>query len=274
MPKPTLPGRAVVTGASSGIGAEFARRLAQSGHDLVLVARRRDRLEDLALRLKDEYGTDAEILVADLSNRGDLSRVVARVAEDEALALLVNNAGFGAYRPFVSLDPAVADQLIDVNVRAVTQLTRAALPGMVRRGGGAIVNIASLLALSSSLPPNPMPNRATYAAAKAYVVAFTEALAGELTGTGVRVLVCLPGRVATEFFTVQGMDMAQMPPMMKPEDLVSGVLSGLAQGEVICVPALRDPSLIQRLSEAQVAIIKEAGQQPDLAARYQSAVAV
>jgi uncharacterized protein len=177
---------ALVSGASSGIGAAYAERLARDGYDLILVARRRERLEALAERLRREAAADAEPLTADLTDAEALSQVEQRIANDERLALLVNNAGFGGYRPFVEIEPRVIDELIGVHIRAVAQLTRAALPGMVRRGKGAVVNVASILALSGALPPNPLPYRAVYAGAKAFIVAFTEALSGELAGSGVK----------------------------------------------------------------------------------------
>jgi hypothetical protein len=202
--------RALVTGASAGIGMAFAERLARDRHDLILVARRRERLEQLATRLRHDFGVHAELIGADLTDPGGLAEVEARVAGDESLALLVNNAGFGGYNPFASIEPSIIDDLVDIHIRAVTRLTRAALPGMVRRGAGGIINIASLLALSATLPPNPLPHRAVYAGAKAYMVAFTQALAGELKATGVRVQVCLPGMVHTEFHTVQDFDTNQI----------------------------------------------------------------
>jgi uncharacterized protein len=153
---------ALVTGASSGIGAAFAERLARDGYDLILVARRRG--EALAERLRNEAGGEAEPLAADLADAEALSQVEAQVAGDERLAILVNNAGFGGYRPFVEVEPKVVDELIAVHVRAVARLTRAALPGMVRRRKGAVINVASLLALSGALPPNPLPYRAVCAA--------------------------------------------------------------------------------------------------------------
>ena len=185
-----------------------AERLARDGYDLVLIARRRERLEALAERLRREADAHAEVLAADLTDAGALARVEARVSGDESLALLINNAGFGSYGPFVQVEPEVVDHLIDIHVRAVARLTRAAVPGMVRRGAGGVINIASLLALSGSMPPNPLPHRSVYAGAKAFIVTFTQAVAGELVGTGVRVQVCLPGLVATEFHTVQGMDLS------------------------------------------------------------------
>lgn len=259
--------RALVTGASSGLGVAFAEHLAQEGYDLLLVARRLDRLQRLADRLEQSFGVAADVHVADLADSDALAHLETVVA-NASLSLLVNNAGFGGYEKFVSLSPKVADQLIDVNVRALTRLTRATLPGMVERGSGAVLNVASLLALSGSLPPNPLPFRATYAAAKAYVLAFSQALAGELTGTGVQITVVLPGRVSTEFFAVQGMDMAKLPPMMTPADLVQGALSGLRQGETVCVPALDDAQLLDRLWEFQGIIVRSAGMQPKLVSRY------
>src|SRR5581483_2876082 len=158
---------------------------------------------------------------------------------------LVNNAGFGGYRPFIELDPAVADGLLSIHVRAVVQATRAALPGMVARGRGGVINVASLLALSGTVPAGQfMPMRAVYGASKAFLLAFSQLVAGELAampGAGdVRVQVCLPGIVKTEFHEVQGMDTSKMPPRMAPEDVVQASLSALAKGEVICIPAVED----------------------------------
>ncbi|MBV8764570.1 MAG: SDR family oxidoreductase [Hyphomicrobiales bacterium] len=263
--------RALVTGASAGIGMAFAEHLAQMGHDLLLVARRRDRLEGLAQRLRGETGIEAEVVCADLTDPTEVSEVEARIAGDGALRLLVNNAGFGGYQPFASIAPKVIDDLVAVHTRAVARLTRAALPGMIERGNGAIINIASLLALSGTLPPAPLPYRATYAGAKAFMLAFTQALAGELVGTGVRIQVCLPGRVATEFHAVQGIDTSKLPPTMSADDVVKASLAGLAQGEIVCVPALEDVALLSRLAEAQVAVLQAAAWQPVLAGRYRSA---
>jgi short-subunit dehydrogenase len=261
--------RSCITGASAGIGMVFAERLAAAGHDLLLVARRRDRLEALAERLRRDTGSGVEVIVADLTDGGALAKLDARLAEDDALSLLVNNAGFGGYGSFASLDPNTLDELIDIHVRAVARLTRAVVPGMIRRGAGGIINVASLLALSGTLPPDPLPLRATYAAAKSFMLTFTQALAGELKGTGVRVQVCLPGRVDTEFHELQGIDTSKLPPMMSPEDIVTGALAGLAQGEVVCVPALADTGLLDRLKDAQLAVFRAAVlPTPALAQRY------
>jgi len=263
--------RALITGASSGIGVAYAERLARDGYDVVLVARRRERLEDLAQRLRREADLHAEVVAADLTDAGALAQVEARVAGDESLALLINNAGFGGYHPFVEIEREVIDDLINIHVRAVARLTRAALPGMVRRRTGGVINVASLLAFSGSLPPNPLPHRATYAGAKAFMVTFTQALAGELSGTGVGVQVCLPGVVATEFHTVQGMDFSKRP-RMTADDVVAASLAAFARGEVTCIPGLDDVSMLERLTEMQRAVLTSANA-PALARRYRSGTA-
>ena len=265
--------RALVTGASAGIGEAFAERLARDGHDLILTARRKDRLDAIAERLAKETGAGIEVFALDLSNADDLAKLEKRAASDDRLSLLINNAGFGGYRPFVNLDPDVAEQLIDVHVTATVRLSRAALPGMLSRDRGAIVNIASLLAFSGTLPADPLPQRAVYAAAKSFMVTFTQTLAGELAGTGVRAMVCCPGMVKTEFHEVQGMDLSHVP-RMSSEDIVTATLAGLELGEVACVPALEDASLVNQVGEAQRALLGNASVGargaigPQLATRY------
>jgi uncharacterized protein len=172
------------------------------------------------------------------------------VLGNEDVELLVNNAGFAGYAPFADVDPEVVDNLISVHIQTISRLTRAALPGMVRRGSGAIINVASPLAFSATLPPQPLPYRATYAAAKAYMVAFIQALAGELADSQVQVQVCCPGLVATDFHA--GMDMSAIPfPVMEPCEVVDAALEGLRLGEVVCVPGLDDSGLLDQLSDAQ-----------------------
>jgi uncharacterized protein len=158
-----------------------------------------------------------------------------------------------------------------VHVMAVTRLARAAVPGMVARGSGAIINVASALAFSGSVPPQPLPYRAVYAAAKAFQVTFTQALAGELAGTGVQVLACCPGLVDTEFHALAGRDLAAAPfPVMRPGEVAGAALAGLRLGEVICVPGLGDPPMIEAVSQAQQALFRTAVSSP-LAERYQKA---
>jgi uncharacterized protein len=257
-------GRAFVTGASAGIGAAFAERLAAAGNDLILVARRRDRLEALAERLGRETSASIEVLAADLADSEGLARAEERAGRGD-VSLLVNNAGFGGYRPFVEMDPAVAEELVRVHVLATVRLSRAALPGMVSRGAGGIINVSSLLAFSGALPPKPLPHRATYAGAKAFVVTFTEALAGELAGTGVNVVVCCPGIVATEFHEVMDLDLSSLP-RMSSDEVVQAALVALDRGEVMCVPPLEDATLVDKLVEAQQALLGAGG--PKLSSRY------
>jgi len=259
---PTRP-VALVTGASAGIGAEYAGRLASMGHDLIVVARRRERLEELARRLGDETGAAVRVLVADLTDPAGIGTVEEAIAAEPALELVVNNAGYGGYRPFVELTPEDIDRLLQIHCSATARLTRAALPGMIDLGRGGIVNIASLLAFSQSLPPNPMPFRTTYAACKAFMVTFTVTLRHELEGTGVRAMVCCPGMVETEF---HGPDW-QGPPRMAAADVVTACIRGLEADEAICIPAARDPQVVEDLHAAQRALTG-AAMSTTLADRY------
>jgi uncharacterized protein len=274
MASPSQRPSALVTGASAGIGAEFAERLAGLGHDLTIVARRRDKLEALAERLRRQDNVDVAVLAADLSATEGIEKVEAAADADDRLTILVNNAGFGGYRPFAAIDPKVIDDLIAVHIRAVARVTRAALPGMIRRDKGAIINIASLLALSGPMPPDPLPYRATYAGAKAFMLAFTQALAGELAGSKVQIQACLPGRVKTEFHSSQGIDISKLPPMMSAQDVVTASLAALKLKETECIPALPDAAIFARIAEAQVAVMRSAALQPIAAERYVAASGV
>ena len=139
---------------------------------------------------------------------------------------------------------------------------------MVRRRKGAVINVASLLAISAVLPPDPLPSRATYAGAKAFILAFTQALAGELDGTGVDVQACLPGRVSTEFHVAHGIDTSKLPPAMTAEDVVTAWLSALWRREIVCIPALANPALFSELTDAQIKLFRNSAMQPTLAERY------
>jgi hypothetical protein len=242
---------ALVTGASSGLGAAFAERLAHDGYDLIIVARRRDRLESLAAQLQADHHVNVEVLAADLSKFDDLLTVEKRIAENTALELLVNNAGFGDNMAFVQLDPDKAEEIINVQVLAVARLTRAALPSMIARGHGSIINVSSDLAFSGPLGSSQLPKRATYAGTKAFIVTFTQLLQSELEGTGVRVQVLCPGMVRTELHELVDIDPSGFPPplMMEAEDLVGASLAGLKLGEVICIPALEEADLLRELQE-------------------------
>jgi uncharacterized protein len=261
-----------VTGASSGVGEAFASRLAADGWDLAITARRGDRLQALAERLTASHAVNVQVHVADLADHGDLAaleRVIVQLEPD----LLVNNAGFAGYREFAEVDPAVVADLVGVHVMAVSRLARAAVPAMVARGSGAIINVASLLAFTGSVPTLPLPHRAMYVGAKAFQVAFTQTLAGELAGTGVQALVCCPGLIDTEFHVVAGRDIAGIPfPVMQPDEVVAAALAGLKLGEVVCVPSLADTSLIGSIDRAEVALYRSA-LISGLADRYRSETA-
>jgi uncharacterized protein len=260
---------AFVTGASSGLGEAFASRLAGDGWDLVITARRGERLAALAGRLTAGHGVSVQTRAANLTDPrdvGELERVIVATEPD----LLVNNAGFAGYREFCDVDPQVVADLVGVHVMAVGRLARAAVPAMVARGSGAIINVASLLAFSGPLPPQPLPYRAVYAGAKAFQVAFTQALAGELAGTGVQVQVCCPGLIDTEFHALAGRDLSAVPgPVLQPDEVVCAALAGLRRGEVICVPGLNDPSMTDTVSQAQQALLLTAVSSP-LADRYRT----
>lgn len=260
-------GRALITGASAGIGAAYARALARAGSDLVIVARRRDRLEALAAELRGDTGVEVDVLVADLAADDGVRAVEDALGADERLTLLVNNAGFGAYRPFADVEPATAEALVRVHVLATVRLTRAALPGMVARGGGGVINVASMLAFSGTAGVGRLPHRAVYAGGKAFMVTFTQTLADELAGTGVRVQVCCPGLVRTEFHEVQGIDMSALP-RMESDELVRASLAGLDQDEVVCVPTLEDRTRLDEVFETQRELLFSSNR-IEAAARYQ-----
>jgi short-subunit dehydrogenase len=229
--KQTL-GTALVTGASTGIGATYADRLARRGYDLVLVVRNRERLEQLAARLASETGVKTEVLVADLTVHADLAPVERRLAEDAAITLLVNNAGVPSGG---ALATAPADQLeamIQLNVLALTRLTRAVLPRFLAQGRGAIINLSSVVALAPELIGGG------YSATKAFVLAFTQALHDEVGGRGVQVQAVLPGVTRTELWDHAGIDVATLPAVMEVGEMVDGALAGFDQGELVTIPAL------------------------------------
>ncbi len=235
---------ALVTGASSGIGRAFAVELARRGTDLVVVARRRDRLEELAKELSD---VNVEVLAADLSDADQLAVVEARLTDPERpIDLLVNNAGFGTAGPFHELPIGREDEEIRLNVLALVRLTRAALPSMVARGQGGVVN------LSSVSGEQPLPGWATYAASKAFVTSFSRAIAAELKGSGVKVLNVLPGFTRTEFQDHGnfGQHFIPGPVWMTAEQVARKSLKALDRGRSELVPGIqyRFVALMTRLS--------------------------
>lgn len=226
-------GTALVTGASAGLGLEFAWQLATARHDLVLVARDEERLRRLAAQLEAAAGVHAEVLPADLADREQVERVAERLRQQERpVGLLVNNAGLGLNQRFVGGDLAREEAALDVMVRAVLVLSHAAAGSMVERGRGAIVNVASVAALLAS---------GTYSAHKAWVRSFTEGLAVELKGTGVTATALCPGFTRTEFHERGRIDMSAYPDLawLNAEDVVAAALADVRRGVVISTPSLR-----------------------------------
>lgn len=253
---------ALVTGASSGIGRAFAERLAADGHDLIVVGRRRDRLDAIAESFPD---VNVQVIAADLSTDDGIA-AVATACTEQPVSVLVNNAGVAHYMPFVELPAAKARELVYVKTLAPTLLIRAALPGMLENGSGTIINVAGMLGFSGpteAAPPGGQ--RATYVASLAGTIALSQVLSAELAHTGVTVHAICPGIVATEFHEVQGMDLSAVP-RMSAEDVVTAALSGVALGEVVTAPGVEDGDLLETVFAADRTAFH--GQSPRLAARY------
>lgn len=232
----THQGTALITGASSGIGAVYADRLARRGYDLILVARNRERLDELARRLTTSTGRSIEVVVADLGVKADVRHVEEILRSDSSITLLVNNAGFGGAGPLLVSDVDRMEAMIDLNVTALTRLTYAVAPRFVERGAGTIVNIASIVAVAPELL------NGVYGGTKAFVLAFSQSLHHELADKGVRVQAVLPGATRTKFWDIAGHAVDNLPPsmVMSADDLVDSALAGLDLGELATVPSLPD----------------------------------
>jgi uncharacterized protein len=255
---------ALVTGATSGIGKAYSEQLAARGYDLIVVGRNQERLDQLG---RDLDNVNVRSLAIDLS-LDDGAHAVAEVCRTEPLDLLINNAGVAHYMPISELPLEQASELVHVKVVTPTLLTQAAVPGMIERGIGTIINVAGMLAFGGPAPLPPMRGRAIYTATLAHLVAFSQALHEELSPSGLTVQVCCPGIVATEFHSRQGIDMSAVP-RMSPDDVVRASLRGLELGEVVCSPGVEDRSLLDAVFAADLAAF--GGQSPQLASRYQAA---
>ena len=262
----THPGTALVTGASSGIGATYAAHLARRGHDLILVARDRQRLDALAQRLTDATRQSVQILPADLADPAALAEVERTLREDASLTLLVNNAGMGTHTPLLQSDPAQMLRMIALNVTALTQLTYAAVPAFVARGRGAIINVSSIVSLAPELL------NGVYGGSKAYVTAFTQSLQRELAGTGVRAQAVLPGATATDFWARGGLPLAHLDPeiVMSPADLVAAALADFEREVAISIPSLHDLSRWETYEASRLAMADQLSSR-QLAPRYHTA---
>lgn len=257
-------GTALITGASTGIGATYADRLARRGYDLVLVARDAARMEALAARLRSETGVAIEILPADLTKAADLARVEAKLRDDAAISLLVNNAGMAAPGGFAGADPAVLDTLIQLNVTAVTRLAAAAVPRFLAQGSGAIINLSSVLGLA------PEISFGAYGATKSYVLTLSQSLQNEVGPKGVYVQAVLPSATRTEIWQRSGRDVNQIAGVMEVGELVDAALVGFDRRELITIPPLPDAGQWEAFAAARVAMLPNFRQE-HAAARYRAA---
>jgi short-subunit dehydrogenase len=228
---------ALVTGASAGIGRELAKVLAREGHDLVLVARRQTELDELATALTEQHGANARVIPADLAEPDAAERIVAELGPDPRVDVLVNNAGFGGHGAFAARDRDADLRMVAVNVTALTDLTKLLLPGMVARGRGRVLNVASTAAFQ------PGPFMAVYYATKAYVLSLSEAIAEEVSGTGVTVTCVCPGVTDTEFHAVAGTDaqpLTQGPLSMSAAAVAEAAYKGMVRGKMVVIPGLHN----------------------------------
>ena len=235
MTSPTI-GTALITGASTGLGAVYADRLAKRGYDLILVARDEARLNALAERLRDETGVKVEVIKADLTDKPDLLKLEQRLATDTGIAALINNAGVAGSNDFVGSDPDAFEKMIQLNITAVTRLASAAARNFVPRNTGAIVNLASVVGLAPELG---MP---VYGATKAFVLYLTQGLRVQFADSAIRLQAVLPGATRTEIWERSGSDIDAMDPnmIMGVDDMVDAAIAGFDQGELVTIPSLPD----------------------------------
>ncbi len=243
-------GTALITGASTGIGAVYADRLAKRGYDLILVARNQALLEALSARLKSETGRSVTSLPADLNDKAELAKVENVLRDDRTITMLVNNAGVASVAPLLNADVEKMDDMIALNITALTRLTYAAAPAFVARGAGTIINIASVVGIS------PETLNGVYGASKAFVIALSHSLQHELADKGIRIQAVLPGATATDFWEKAGLPYQNLPAaiVMSPEDMVDAALVGLDQGELVTIPSLHDGHEWTRFEAARRAL--------------------
>jgi short-subunit dehydrogenase len=247
----TSVGTALVTGASTGLGAGYARRLAARGHDLILVARNEKRLTVLAAEITAATGRSVEVLVADLTVPAQLASVEKRLREDASIEVLINNAGGSLFGTIAGGDVEAFDNLITLNVVALTRLATAAVDGFTAKGTGTIVNLSSALAI------NFLPASAVYSGTKSYVLTFTQALQAELAESGIRVQAVLPGALRTEFWDGSGIELSAFPEewIMSSDDAVDAALAGLDAGEAISVLSLPEIADLEAFEQSRQALL-------------------
>ncbi|MDX3071158.1 SDR family NAD(P)-dependent oxidoreductase [Streptomyces sp. NPDC088354] len=243
-------GTALITGATAGLGAAYAEELAARGHDIVMVARDQARLEKAAASLAERSGRAVSVVRADLSTAEGIRAVETRLASDAAIDVLVNNAGSALFGPLSAADPDQLESLITLNLTSVTRIAAAAAKAFAGRGAGSIVNISSAFAL------NIPPVGAVYGAAKAYVIAFTQALAQEFADSPVRVQVVVPGALETTIWDGSGIELHQLPKeaVMSPRDAARAALAGLDAGELVTIPSLPEYDTWKAYDEARLAL--------------------
>lgn len=256
-------GVAVITGASAGIGKVYADRFAKRGYDLLLVARRKDRLDELSKELQQKHGVKVDTLVADLTKHENLEKVGKAIASDERISVLVNNAGTAVVGPSAQIPIENVEFQLDLNARSVTYLSQAILPGFIKRDSGTLINIGSVLSFFA------YPFSTSYSASKAHVLLYTIGLHDELANTGVRVQAVLPSNTHSEIWEVSGMGVENLDPetVMSTDDLVDAALAGLDQGETVTLPSLEDVSLWETFDAVRIKMF-HAAQTKKAASRY------
>ena len=243
-------GTAVITGASGGIGAVYADRFAKRGYDLLLIARDGKRLGDVAKRLSEQYGTKTGTIVTDLTDRTALLKLEAQLQADKSVSVLVNNAGFGGTKSLVDSSVDDLENMIFLNVTALTRLTAAVLPNLIAKKAGAIINISSVVAV------NPDALNGTYSGSKAYVLNFTQSLFKTLKDTGVQVQAVLPGATRTDFWDRAGLPVHNLPEknVMSAEACVDAALAAFDEKELVTIPALPDVEVWNRYEQSRLAL--------------------
>ncbi len=257
------PGIALVTGASTGIGAVYADRLARRGYDLILVARSKDKLDVLAKHITTNTGRTVRVVAADLTVDADIAKVEAVIGETPEISLLVNNAGVGSTAKLLEADVGKMTDMIALNVTAPTRLIHKAVPAFVARGDGAVINIASIVAIAPELL------NGVYGGSKAFVLALTQSMHHELADKNIKVQAVLPGATATDFWEISGTPLEYVPQswVMSAEDMVDASLAGFDAGELVTLPAVEDAALVDNLEAARRALFdKMSGVSP--ASRY------